>query len=113
MSDDDNHPQLEHPGLYSLWLYVDKENHARFTIMEVTATSTYGSPEGHVGVNWYSLNGSSNNRGYVDRQVPVEIQQLTLLSFWELVDAGKLIFLQPHPHEHFAPPSILQVGDRV
>ena len=113
MSDQEDRPQLEHPGLYSLWLYVDIENNARYTILEVTGTSTYGYPEGHVELKLYSLNGSSNNREHVDHRIPREIQRLTIVKFWELVDEGKLIFLQPQPREHYAPPSILQVGDRV
>lgn len=106
-------PDLEHPGLYSLWLYRDSENQVHNTMIEVTATSTYGYPEGHVELKWYSLNGSSNNSGYVDHQIPKDIQRLTIVKFWDLVDAGRLVFLQPRPYEHNVHLPILQVGDII
>jgi hypothetical protein len=106
-------PDIKHSGLYSLWLYVDRDNGARLTFVEVTETSTYGAPDGHVGVKWYSLNGCTDNREYVHREIPEEIRRLTIVKFWQLVDERKLIFLKEHPGEHFAPESILQVGDKV
>ena len=101
------------PELYSFWYYNDTPSHSDYctVILQVTSWSRYGGSS--VECVFFMLNGSTNNSGYVNHELPEHLKHLSIEEFWQMVEDNKLILLKPSPGEFVVAQGIFKEGDVV
>lgn len=101
------------PELHTMWYYNYTPSRSDYgtVILEVTAWSRYGGSR--VECVFYMLNGSTNNSGYVNHELPVYLRLMSIEKFWQMVEDRELILLKPSPGEFVVSQGIFEVGDTI